>query len=34
MRETGRDPESECMGIHSFYRQFEINDAEFTADTA
>lgn len=34
MRETGRGHESEFLSVHSFYRQFEITDAEFTSDTA
>jgi RimJ/RimL family protein N-acetyltransferase len=34
MRETGRGAVSEFLGTASFYRQFEINDAEFTAQPA
>jgi len=34
MRETGRGAVSEFLGTPSFYRQFEINDAEFTAQPA
>ena len=34
MRETGRGAVSEFLGTLSFYRQFEINDAGFTAQPA
>jgi hypothetical protein len=34
MRETGRGQEAEFLGGHGFYRQFEINDVEFTAEPA
>ena len=33
MRETGRGDDAVFVGVHSFYRQFEINASEFSTGT-